>query len=215
MEPPNVADQFIIIPNQLTSILDVVNLGIIAMGETPVNTIDPPPTADVDKMLLWINQQDKAVQGRGWGWNTEEDFPLTLDTDSKVPVPDQVLRITSAYREGCSFRFRVQDGFLYDRDKRTFTFQTAPVVDMIERLSWDSLPDAARMYIGLMALTRFLAAETERTIALNVNAQDLRSALVELEHYEDETNPRNGLYGNRTLVNAFVGQVSRRNVGFR
>jgi len=204
-----VADQFIIIPDQLTTVQDVVNLCLASIGEAPVNTIEPSPGVDVDKALLILNQYDKTVQSKGWWWN-QETFKLSLDADSKIPLPNQTLHVRQAYRDGMWMNLVDRGGFLYDVDLNSYTFTAPVMVDLIVRQPWENLPDAARMYIGMLTIRSFQAGETDRAVKFQVSAEDVRNAMVTLEQREDEYAHRNAGWGNRSVVSSFYAGPRRR-----
>lgn len=210
---PAVPD-FINVPDDLTDVLAAVNTLIISMGETPVQTIDPPPTADVDKALAHLAFVDKAVQLAGYGWNTESDIILLIDGNGKVPVPSNLLALTSAYYpKGSPYQTHKvvrRNGFMYDATDHTPIFTIAPHIDAILRLPWVDLPESARQVITLRACQRFQAADQARQAVLQVNARDVQEAQIMLEREDAQGERYNILKGSR-VAQARLGPQPRNN----
>lgn len=208
--------EYIRVPFQLTSVLDAVNTLIGSLGETAVTSADSDSGTDVTAALLALDQADLAVQTRGWHWNREYAFPLSLSTGGAVLLPANTLRVTQAYARATGTPIDVtQRGVaLYDLTNHTYTFTTAPTVDLVLRLSWDLLPDVARRLITYEALDSFHAPLQASQIVLQVNAEDKKNALVALEQHEDEVAHLNSVYGNVSALTSLFGTGGlRRNRG--
>lgn len=184
----------LIVPSSLTTPLDAVNVLIRSLGEAPVNSIDPPPHMDAQDALAELASVDLEVQSRGWAWNREEDWQLSLDGDNKVPLPDMTLHMSRGKTETQYTRIVKRGGFVYNRELRTYQFSRAPKVDLIIRMPWDDIPQAARRYITLEACQRFHAQKGPERVVLEVNAADLRRALTTLEQQEDLDEGLNTVY---------------------
>ncbi|MFZ3194095.1 MAG: hypothetical protein WA154_12935 [Moraxellaceae bacterium] len=203
---------FILSPSSLTTIDQAANIIVTTLGEAPVTNVEQGASSDVDIALICLDMADLQVQVRGWSWNTEDNWSLALDTDAKVPLPEQTLRVAAAYWNSGGLPARVvqRGSFLYDLDQHSLLFDRAPVVDLVVRLSWDELPQAARMYATLVATQSFHARMQERPILLNVNAQDLKMALVNLEQHEDVVGNYNSIHGNPSVSSALQGDRGMR-----
>lgn len=210
---------FIEIPAQWTSTLDAVNLMLLSLGETPVSTLDPPPTNDVAMALNALNFEDLMLQSRGWHWNREDAFQLALQPDGTILLPDECLRVTNAYyapnlTPSGQIDIVQRGQKLYDRINHTYVFKSPAVVDMILRLDWDSLPQPARAVETLRALKRFHGGVQQSQVVLSLNAQDLEMAETILEQNEDEEASYNQISGNLGAVSAVYGNGGlRRNRG--
>lgn len=201
---------FFTMPGALTSQLDAVNALISTIGQLPVTTIDPPPTSDVDLALARLNEVDLEVQSRGWFWNSEENYPITLDGSGLANLPDETLDVRRAYGSinGTLSSEIVQRGTkLYDKTNHTYVFAHPGkvYVDLVVRLGWDLLPQTARSYITLLAAQRFHARRQQSQVVLQVNAGDIRTAMVTLEQREDSDRQNNAIKGNVGAVSAIWG----------
>ena len=72
--------------------LDAVNSILMSVGESPVNTltVQSPEVAIAQKTL---RQVCREVQAEGWSYNTENEYPIDLDTNNQCIVPNNVLQI--------------------------------------------------------------------------------------------------------------------------
>lgn len=200
---------YVLVPSQLTTILDTVNSLLRSIGETPVDTLEPPPTATVEQALQCLSEADLRVQARGWFWNREENFQTTLDSLGRVVLPDQCLEMQAAYYTSEGLLNVVARGlYLYDRTNHTYTFTTAPKVDYVVRLSWDYLPQAARALIGYEACQAFQASFQDRSIVFRVTDTARLDAQTTLEQAEDRNQQNNTVTGNISVASA-VNSVRR------
>jgi hypothetical protein len=207
---------FIITPADLTSTLDAVNKMLSSLGESPIATLSPPPTSEADEALQRLNEADLDVQSEGWAWNREHEYPLSRAGDGTMPLPAMTLRVTPSASNVGSWSVVDRGGKLYDRKNHTFTFDAGTVIkaDLIVRLDWDSLPQAARAYITYQATQRFHAGKQGSAVVLNVNSQDVLRARTTLLHYDDEVDQANAINGNAGVVTALYGNGGmRRNRG--
>lgn len=209
--------ELIVSPSQLTTILGAVNAMIFTLGETGVDSLDPIPNSDVGNALAVLDQTDLLVQSEGWHWNREADYWLPRATDGTIPLPDQTLSVTTAYRDGRNATVDVvmRGPRLYDRVNHTRDFTaTAPdglKADLIVRLPWDEIPQVTRMFITLEACTLFHAAMQERSILLRVNETLKARARATMEQQEDEWARHNVLESNSHQTS--LGAVRRNRLG--
>lgn len=201
--------EYIINPMTLSTRLAAVNSMIFSLGESGVDTIDPPPNTDAINALNVLDQTDLLIQDRGWHWNREDKYPLTRDSAGSLLLPNNTMRVVAAYGSCTDV---VQRGSkLYDRANHTSVFTEDLKVDLIVRLPWDELPQSARMYCLLLSTKVFHASLQERSILLRVTDEMVGRALVTLEQAEDEaarTNTTNG-----TMVQSVLGAANRNRRG--
>lgn len=210
---------FLSLPAQLTSPLDAVNTMLATLGHSRVTTLSPPPNANAIDALARLNEVDLEVQTRGWHWNREYSYPLTLNEDGTVTLPNETLSVMAAYASAASnpgipLNVTQRGSKLYDLVNHTYVFTTAPIVDIIIRQDWDSLPQAARSYTTLEACDRFQAPKAGNQIVLQVNGQAKSKCWTLLEQREDETAGVNAVDGSINVVTMLYGLGGlRRNRG--
>ncbi len=140
----------------LTTELQAINTMLSIIGEAPVSSIQENVGSDVSIAKQILDESAVDIQSKGWNFNTEESYTLALDSDSKVPVPTNCVWLTARPGDNNS-RVIIRNGFLYDKEKKSFTFAAAQVVDMIILLPFEELPQFARRYIVTSAGRRFQA----------------------------------------------------------
>ena len=131
----------------------------MSVGESPVNTLDvqSPEVAIAQKTL---QQVCREILSEGWKFNTETQYPITLDTNDHCVVPNNVLQIDLN-------RFRHPDAFdtvrkkdngvtkLYDLHDHTFAFTNTSggeiYVDIIWMVDFDDIPQVFQDYITVRA----------------------------------------------------------------
>ena len=130
--------------------LDAVNSILMSVGESPVNTlsVQSPEVVIAQKTL---QQVCREILAEGWKFNTETQYPITLDTNKHCIIPNNVLQIDLN-------RFRHPDAFdtirkkdsgvlkLYDLHDHTFEFTNTSggkiYVDVIWMIDFDDIPQA-------------------------------------------------------------------------
>lgn len=212
-----------LLPATPSTIIDAVNTLVACVSEGPFAVIDPSPSPEVDKALTALNEANRDVQSRGWDWNREYGFPLTLAPDQTCPLPANCYRVTAAYytatnntlglaTNGAPTKFTKRGSLLYDQINHTFAFTQgiAPVVDMILILSWDLIPESARRLITYKAAQKYLSREQMSGPTMQVNQQDIREAWIVIEQEEDEVNAHNSIHGNLATRVLLYGEGSLR-----
>lgn len=137
-----------------TSELDAVNTILSGIGEAPVSSLGNS-TSDVSLARRILDEVCKDMQLEGFGWNTEDDFPLTVDAAGEIPLPPAVLRVH--FREPTHLDLTVRKDRVYDRARHSFVFEpgTRLLVTLTFLLPFDTLPEAARRYATIKALRVF------------------------------------------------------------
>ena len=83
--------------------LDAVNSILMSVGESPVNTlsVQSPEVVIAQKTL---QQVCREILSEGWKFNTETQYPITLESNKHCHIPNNVLQIDLN-------RFRHPDAF--------------------------------------------------------------------------------------------------------
>ena len=137
--------------------LDAVNSILMSVGETPVNTltVQSPEVAIAQKTL---RQVCREIQAEGWSYNTENEYPIDLDTNNQCIVPNNVLQMDlNIYQHGKDYDVvrRSDNGVMkiYDKKNHTFTFENCDKLyfDMIWMLDFEDLPQPFKDYVAQKA----------------------------------------------------------------
>jgi len=137
--------------------LDAVNSILMSVGESPVNTltVQSPEVAIAQKTL---RQVCREIQAEGWSYNTENEYPIDLDTNNQCIVPNNVLQIDlNIYQHGKDYNIvrRSDNGVMkiYDKKNHTFTFENCSKLyfDIIWMLDFEDLPQPFKDYVAQKA----------------------------------------------------------------
>ena len=137
--------------------LDAVNSILMSVGETPVNTltVQRPEVAIAQKTL---RQVCREIQAEGWSYNTENQYPIDLDTNNQCIIPNNVLQLDlNIFEHGKDYDVvrRSDNGVMkvYDKKNHTFTFENCSKLyfDIIWMLDFEDLPQVFKDYITTRA----------------------------------------------------------------
>ena len=129
----------------------------MSVGESPVNTltVQSPEVAIAQKTL---RQVCREIQAEGWSYNTENEYPIDLDTNNQCIVPNNVLQMDlNIYQHGKDYDVvrRSDNGVMkiYDKKNHTFTFENCDKLyfDMIWMLDFEDLPQPFKDYVAQKA----------------------------------------------------------------
>ena len=129
----------------------------MSVGETPVNTltVQSPEVAIAQKTL---RQVCREIQAEGWSYNTENQYPIDLDTNNQCIIPNNVLQLDlNIFEHGKDYDIvrRSDNGVMkvYDKKNHTFTFENCSKLyfDIIWMLDFEDLPQAFKDYITIRA----------------------------------------------------------------
>ena len=82
-----------VIPYGVSTELDAVNSILMSVGETPVNTL----TVQSPEVVIAQNtlrQVCREIQAEGWSYNTENQYPINLDTNNQCIIPVSYTHLT-------------------------------------------------------------------------------------------------------------------------
>jgi hypothetical protein len=178
-----------------TTELQAVNLMLESIGETPVSSLTDAGLGDVAIAKNALSRVNREVQSRGWTWNSDYQYPLARDVDNKIPVPVNALEVDT---DGSSATIDVvvRGGYLWDRYNKRFTFDAAVKCSIIWLFEYESLPEAARNYIAVLASRRFAKAVLGTEEASRLTLEDEMTAWAALVNNECRTGDANMLNDN-------------------
>lgn len=132
--------------------LGAVNVMLEAIGQRPISSLSVTSQADVAMAEQLLDNTNREVQSEGWDFNTDIEYSIALDGDSKIAVPADALSIDAHYKATHAVE---RGGFMWDRDNHTFVWDQAMKCDIIRFLSFSDLPSNARWYVTVKASRRF------------------------------------------------------------
>ena len=186
-----------VIPYGVSTELDAVNSILMSVGESPVNTlaVQSPEVAIAQKTL---RQVCREVETEGWSFNTENEYPIDLDTNNQCVVPNNVLQIDiNIFQHGKDFDVvkRSDNGIMkiYDRKGHTFTFENCSKLyfDIIWMVDFEDLPQIIKDYITARAsrvASNRMVNNPQSAKLLEADEAALRSAALEYETKQGDHN---------------------------
>ena len=184
--------------NSNTTELEAVNSMLATIGEAPVNSITGTLPLDASLAKNTLTEINREVQSAGWHFNMRYDYTLSLDTDSKIPLAENIMRVDLNPDKYSVTEYDVikQGSFLFNKKGNTFVFDKALDAVVTLYLDFTDLPENARRYITLRAGRIF----QDRTIGGNTlhrfSATDEANALAILKQEETQT-------GNHSIFNNY------------
>lgn len=176
----------------LTTELEALNIMLTAADEDPVQTASQPGHLPLSLAKGVLSEVARAVQTKGWAFNTEYEFPLSRDIDGYIPLPANTLSfdVDDKFTDVSP----VQRGLaLYDRKNHTRVFQRDLTGTLIVLLSWDELPQALRQYIAIKAARTFQVRMQAGEFVYRYSAQEEQDALDACASFEADVADANFL----------------------
>lgn len=133
--------------------LEAVNIMLESIGEQAVSTLDDNGVDDAAVAYRSLHRINREVQSIGLHCNSEDEYPIAIDGDSKFAVPSNTLKVDYSYYDK---DLVLRGGYLYDRYNHTYTISDTTVkVDIVFFLPFTDLPQCVREYITLRAARQF------------------------------------------------------------
>ncbi len=193
-----------LIPPTLTDELAAVNVLLSAIGESPVTNLDAEASEAAAAQNLLV-EVSLAVQNKGWPWNRDYEVVLQPDSTKRCPLPDNALRIAKAYPGNHTGSLVERGRFVYDNRRNSYVFDEAIIVDLISRLAFGEMPEAARRYITIRAAKQFQGRVQTNLQVDRILDREVADALVTLEEEVDEVDQHNRITDNRAPTAACGG----------
>ena len=148
-----------------TTELEAVNTILSTIGEAPLSTLTGSLPVDGTTAKNILNEISREVQSAGWHFNTQYKVDLTRDTDNKVPIGTDVVRVELSNKYDKSSYDVVQRGnYLFNLAKNSNIFdQDFTENTLIYLLQFDDIPEQARRYITIRSARVF----HDRTLGAN------------------------------------------------
>tara|TARA_Y100001970_G_scaffold201951_1_gene245803 strand:- start:1597 stop:2214 length:618 start_codon:yes stop_codon:yes gene_type:complete len=166
--------------------LSAVNSILGAIGQSPVTSIvkENPEVGFIYNLLRDANVD---LQNEGWHFNTERHVEYTPDSNGKIAIGGDVLRMDTT--DGWVDRTHdvvKRSGFLYDKYNHTddFSDHTTVKLDIVKLIAFEDIPSVFQRYIiykaSRMAATQ-LVANPQLVQLLTIQEQQARATCQEYE----------------------------------
>ena len=180
-----------------TTNLDLVNLMLASIGESPVNSLNSGLT-DAELAETIIGRVDREIQSEGWWFNTDYNKKFTPDTASKeVALPLNSLKVDCV---GTSSHLRMIQrkvsgvNKVYDPFNHTYAIgdnHTSIYLDVITQEEFENLPETAKRYIGIKSSRRFSQQVIGNPQLYGYEKEDEARALAELKDTDSQVGGHN------------------------
>ena len=173
-----------------TSELEAVNTILSTIGESPLNTLSGSLPVDGTIAKNVLSEVSREVQSQGWHFNTHYKVTLTRDTDNKIPLATNIVRVEVDPRRYSKVSYDIvqRNNFLYNLAKNEETFDTNfKDATAVYLLPFDEILEQAKRYITIRSARIF----HDRTLGANTihkfSQEDEAKALSILKQAESHT----------------------------
>ena len=176
-----------------TTELEAVNTILSSIGEAPLNSLTGTLPVDGTTAKNVLDEICREVQSMGWHWNSHYKVDLSRDTDNKIPIGTDVLRVKlNTKYDRSSYDVVQRDNYLYNLAKNEETFtQDFEDNDIVYLLDFSKIPEQAKRYITVRSARVF----HDRTLGANTlhkfTSEDEARSLAVLRQAETETGEHN------------------------
>jgi len=173
-----------------TSELEAVNTILSTIGESPLNSLSGSLPVDGTIAKNVLSEVSREVQSQGWHFNTHYKVTLTRDTDNKIPLATNIVRVEIDPRKYSKVSYDIvqRNNELYNLAKNEDTFDTDFTdVTAVYLLPFDEIPEQAKRYITIRSARIF----HDRTLGANTihkfSQEDEAKSLSILKQAESHT----------------------------
>lgn len=162
--------------------LEAINDMLSLISESPVASLEEASqVADAQVAMQLLRRESRTVQAKGWDWNREEAQRFAPNIDKEIVLPPNTVKVDAT---DPSIDLVYRNGKLWDRINKTFTFESAVILDCVFLLPFDELPETARHYIAMSAGRKFENRLIGDGGAHQINQTDVIQAWADLTQEE-------------------------------
>lgn len=187
----------------LMSELASVNLMLETIGEQPIASLLTSGSADVAIAIRTLQEESRAVQEKGWSFNSENEVAFIPDTDGQINLGTDILRADRTY-EDSECECIVRGTRLYNKSDRTYIFTETIYLNIVTFLAWEDLPSMARSYIAIRAARKFHQKVFGSDTIQQYTENDEYAALAAMQEHEADVGDYNILANQPALQRTTV-----------
>ena len=141
-----------------TSYINAINVMLTNIGQQPAASLNNSnPQVALARTVL--DQVSSDVQTEGWTFNRELDYPLNVQQDGTVVLPEDVVRWDIAWPTDLDVVIR--KGKLYDKREHSYDFTGKELrAEVIWLFDFEDIPNPVRNYITIRASNLFAMRTT-------------------------------------------------------
>jgi hypothetical protein len=195
----------------MTTKLQAINQMLSGIGQAPVVSLDiaNPEIALAETVLDSVNRE---VQGEGWHFNTEVNYPFTADVNGEIYVPQNVLQLSDNKISNVQkYQTVLRDGKLYDKVNHTFNFTAGSTVkcDVVWFFNFEDLPQVFKDYITQRSARVFAGRALGSQEMVTFNVQDEVLLRANCIAYDTDTSEAN-VFGQENGQNFYISYTPYR-----
>lgn len=197
----------------MTTTLNAINQMLSGIGQAPVVSLDVA-NPELALALGILDSVNREVQGEGWHFNTEINYPFTADTNGDIFVPLDVLSLSdNKTANSQKYQTVLRNGKLYDKLAHTYEFVPGETIncDVVWLFDFEDLPQPFKDYIAQRATRVFAGRALGSQEMVSFNAQDeavLRSNCLAYDTSTSEVN----IFGLESGQNFYVSYTPFRTI---
>jgi hypothetical protein len=196
-----------------TTQLQAINQMLTGIGQAPVVSLDIA-NPEIATALSILENVNREVQGEGWNFNTEVNYPFTPDTNGEIVVPDNVLQLSDNKTSNSQqYQTVLRNGKLYDKVFHTYEFPgNDPVLcDVVWLFPFEDLPQVFKDYVTQRAARVFAGSVVGSKDMFQFNAQDETMLRGNCLAYDTGTSEVN-IFGVETGQNFYISYTPFRTI---
>ena len=186
----------------------------MSVGESSVNTLTVQ-SPEVTIAQSTLRQVCREVQAEGWKFNTENEYPITLDSNNHCLIPNNVLQIDlNHFKHLNDFDVvkRNDSGTmkLYDLIEHRYNFENTSesklYVDIIWMVDFEDIPQVFKDYITQRAsriAANRMVNDPQLSESMSVDESLSRALAVEYDTNQGDYNIFNDQQGSTNPANVY------------
>jgi hypothetical protein len=197
----------------MTTRLQAINQMLSGIGQAPVVSLDVA-NPELALALEILDSVNREIQGEGWHFNTEINYPFMPDINGEILIPQNVLSISDNKTSNVQkYQTVLRSGKLYDKVNHTYTFPTGSPIkcDVVWLFDFEDLPQVFKDYVTQRAARVFAGRALGSTEMVNFNAQDEGILRANCLAYDTNTSEVN-IFGLETGQNFYVSYTPFRTI---
>jgi hypothetical protein len=197
----------------MTTQLQAINQMLTGIGQAPVVSLDIA-NPEIATALSILDSMNREVQGEGWHFNTEINYPFTPDANGEITVPANVLQISDNKTSNVqAYQTVLRSGKLYDKISHSYSFPTGNPLrcDVVWLFDFEDIPQVFQDYVTQKAARAFAGSVVGSKEMFQFNAQDETILRSNCLAYDTDTSAVS-IFGVETGQNYYVSYIPFRTI---
>lgn len=197
----------------MTTRLQAINQMLSGIGQAPVVSIDVA-NPELALALEILESTNREVQGEGWHFNTEINYPFTADVNGHIFIPQDVLSLSdNKTANSQKYQTVLRNGKLYDKLAHTYVFAAGEVIncDVVWLFDFEDIPQVFKDYITQRATRVFAGRAIGSEAMVQFNAIDESILRANCLAYDTSTSEVN-IFGLESGQNFYVSYTPFRTI---